>query len=104
MQSYLKGIPNSVGRLDILNRLLKKFPHGLTQDEISRIAFDTHGYVGADLLSLCKEAGLKAMRRCIIEGTYSDPESLELLMDDFDLALTMVKPSAMKEVPFWADD
>jgi hypothetical protein len=43
------------------------------------------------------------MRRCILEGTYSDPESLELLIEDFDSALTIVKPSAMKEVFLWAD-
>jgi hypothetical protein len=40
------------------------------------------------------------MKRCIQDGTYADPESLELRMHDFESALTIVKPSAMKEVLF----
>lgn len=75
-------------------------PNCLSKDEISSMAFRTHGYVGADLASLCKEAGLRAMKRCIEEGKDSvpDPEMLEICMDDMDLAVTMIKPSAMKEV------
>lgn len=92
------GIPNALGRLDILKRLFNKVPNSLTEEEFSRIAFCTHGYVGADLALLCKEAGLRAMKRCIVEGTYPDPELLEICMDDLDLAMTGVKPSAMKEV------
>lgn len=51
------GIPNAQDRLDILQKLLKKVPHSLTAAEMMQLADSAHGYVGADLAALCKEAG-----------------------------------------------
>lgn len=51
------GIPNAQDRLDILQKILKKVPHSLTAAELVQLADSTHGYVGADLAALCKEAG-----------------------------------------------
>ncbi|NWI62187.1 SPAT5 protein, partial [Todus mexicanus] len=51
------GIPNAQDRLDILQKLLKKVPHSLTAAELAQLADSAHGYVGADLAALCKEAG-----------------------------------------------
>ncbi|KFP79409.1 Spermatogenesis-associated protein 5, partial [Apaloderma vittatum] len=51
------GIPNAQDRLDILQKLLKRVPHSLTAAELAQLAESTHGYVGADLAALCKEAG-----------------------------------------------
>ncbi|KFO04382.1 Spermatogenesis-associated protein 5, partial [Balearica regulorum gibbericeps] len=51
------GIPNAQDRLDILQKLLKKVPHSLTAAELVQLADNAHGYVGADLAALCKEAG-----------------------------------------------
>ncbi|KAJ7406757.1 spermatogenesis associated 5 [Willisornis vidua] len=50
------GIPNAQDRLDILQKLLKKVPHSLTEVELAQLADSAHGYVGADLAALCKEA------------------------------------------------
>ncbi|NXU63501.1 SPAT5 protein, partial [Horornis vulcanius] len=51
------GIPNAQDRLDILQKLLKKVPHSLTAEQLAHLADSAHGYVGADLAALCKEAG-----------------------------------------------
>ncbi|OXB84783.1 UNVERIFIED_CONTAM: hypothetical protein H355_015905 [Colinus virginianus] len=51
------GIPNAQDRLDILQKLLKNVPHSLTAAEMMQLADSAHGYVGADLTALCKEAG-----------------------------------------------
>lgn len=51
------GIPNSPGRLDILRRTLINVPHQLSLEELVQLADSAHGYVGADLVALCKEAG-----------------------------------------------
>lgn len=51
------GIPNAQDRLDILLKLLRKVPHSLTAEQLAQLADSAHGYVGADLAALCKEAG-----------------------------------------------
>lgn len=51
------GVPNAQDRLDILQKLLNKVPHSLTAAELVQLADSAHGYVGADLAALCKEAG-----------------------------------------------
>ena len=67
----------------------------------------SHGYVGADLSAVCKEAGLLAFKRCL--GNASDirqnPTSdkqvkskLQLTIDDMKQAFRQVRPSAMREV------
>ncbi len=60
-----KGIPNAEARKEILEVLLRNVPHSLTDEDITRISSITHGYVGADLASLCREAGLKTIKRTI---------------------------------------
>lgn len=57
------GIPNESGRKEILEIYLRKVPHTLQADDITYLASITHGYVGADLNSLCKEAALKSLKR-----------------------------------------
>lgn len=59
----LLGIPNSDARLSILTTLLKRIPNTLTPDDIYTIASKAHGYVGADLAAVCREAGLFCIRR-----------------------------------------
>lgn len=55
----------------------------------------THGFVGADLSVLVKEAGLCAIRSAI---KSTSPQELKLRKKDFDYALTVVQPSALREV------
>ncbi len=71
---------------------------------LERIANSTHGYVGADLAALVKEAAMSALRRILPEINLDEdisPEVLEKLqvtMEDFKNALMVVEPSAMREV------
>ncbi|KAJ8896444.1 hypothetical protein PR048_001788 [Dryococelus australis] len=81
------GVPSPEARLDILCKLLHSVSHQLTADDIRAIASSTHGFVGADLASLCAHAGRFAMR-----------VSHEVTREDFAAALTLVKPSAMRKV------
>ncbi|KAM9193712.1 ATPase family gene 2 protein homolog A isoform 2-T2 [Mergus octosetaceus] len=96
------GIPNAQDRLDILQKLLKKVPHSLTAAELVQLADSTHGYVGADLAALCKEAGLYALRRAL--GKRANPSdnevagSVMIAFNDFLQGMNDVRPSAMREV------
>ncbi len=65
------GIPSEAARLDILTKLLSKFPHRLSTSHILHCSSITHGYVGADLLAVCKEAAQAALKRCVLDQTAS---------------------------------
>ncbi|XP_027312624.3 ATPase family gene 2 protein homolog A isoform X1 [Anas platyrhynchos] len=96
------GIPNAQDRLDILQKILKKVPHSLTAAELVQLADSTHGYVGADLAALCKEAGLYALWRAL--GKRANPSdnevagSVMIAFNDFLQGMNDVRPSAMREV------
>ncbi|XP_053921065.1 ribosome biogenesis protein SPATA5 isoform X2 [Cuculus canorus] len=96
------GIPNAQDRLDILQKLLKKVPHSLTAAELVQLADSAHGYVGADLAALCKEAGLYALRRALGKRpNLLDNEvagSVMIAFNDFLQGMNDVRPSAMREV------
>ncbi|KFP83818.1 Spermatogenesis-associated protein 5, partial [Acanthisitta chloris] len=96
------GIPNAQDRLDILQKLLKKVPHYLTAAELAQLADSAHGYVGADLAALCKEAGLYALRRALGKRpNLLDTEvagSVMIAFNDFLQGMNDVRPSAMREV------
>jgi len=73
--------------------------------DLDALANVTHGFVGADLEGVCKEAAMSALRRILPEIKLDEkvipPEVLEKLQvtkEDFDDALKMVEPSAMREV------
>ncbi|XP_015265703.1 PREDICTED: LOW QUALITY PROTEIN: spermatogenesis-associated protein 5 [Gekko japonicus] len=96
------GVPSAQDRLDILHKLLKKVPHSLSATELIQLADSAHGYVGADLAALCKEAGLYALRRVL--GQQANPldddvsGSVIITSNDFLKAMNEVRPSAMREV------
>ncbi|XP_069600014.1 ATPase family gene 2 protein homolog A isoform X2 [Ranitomeya imitator] len=96
------GVPSAQGRLDILQRILLKVPHQLRDEELADLASSAHGYVGADLVALCKEAGLNALRRKLEEtNNPSDSTvagSVVITLTDFLQAMNDVRPSAMREV------
>jgi SpoVK/Ycf46/Vps4 family AAA+-type ATPase len=93
------GIPSASGRLDILQKILSKISHELEEADIEKIAFDSHGYVGADLAAVCREAGLKAMKRQLSLNTTELPTlHVNITFKDMQDSMTMVKPSAMREV------
>ncbi|MEM2341038.1 MAG: CDC48 family AAA ATPase [Candidatus Bathyarchaeia archaeon] len=98
------GVPNKQGRLEILQIHTRGMP--LADDvDLEKIASITHGFVGADLTALCKEAAMRALRRILPEIDFErDSIPAEILnkitvtMNDFMEALKDVEPSAMREV------
>ncbi|XP_045408275.1 ATPase family protein 2 homolog [Lemur catta] len=96
------GIPNAQDRLDILQKLLRRIAHLLTEAELLQLANSAHGYVGADLKALCNEAGLCAMRRVLrkqpnlTDSKVSDV--VKITLNDFLQAMNGIRPSAMREV------
>ena len=97
-------VPDKRGRLEILQIHTHNMP--LDQDvDQDKVAAVTHGFVGADLEYLCKEAAMKCLRRLLpelnLEEAKIPPETLEKLvitMNDFDNANKDIMPSAMREV------
>ena len=97
-------VPDKKGRKDIIMIHTRNMP--LTDDvDLTKISAVSHGYVGADLEYLCKEAAMKCLRRLLPELNMEDaklsPETLDKLVvnkDDFSKALIEVTPSGMREV------
>ena len=97
-------VPDKKGRKDILMIHTRNMP--LSDDvNLDKIASISHGYVGADLEYLCKEAAMKCLRRLLPELNLEDeklpPETLDKLIvngEDFQNALKEVTPSGMREV------
>jgi transitional endoplasmic reticulum ATPase len=97
-------VPDKHGRLEILQIHARNMPLDPNVDQ-GRIAAISHGFVGADLEYLCKEAAMKCLRRLLPELNMEEeklpPETLEKLIitqNDFDQAIKDVMPSAMREV------
>ena len=98
------NVPDKQGRLAILKIHTRGMP--LTKNvNLENIASLTHGFVGADLESLTKEAAIIVLRKYLPQIKMDDelipPEVLEKLVvrhEDFIEALKVVRPSAMREV------
>ena len=98
------GIPDEQGRLDILLIHTRGMP--LRDDvNLESIAKVTHGFVGADLEALSKEAAMRSLRRILPEINLEQPKipaeilnKIKITKQDFDEALRDVQPSAMREV------
>ncbi|MEM1566665.1 MAG: CDC48 family AAA ATPase [Candidatus Bathyarchaeia archaeon] len=98
------GVPNKQGRLEILQIHTRGMP--LAEDvDLEKIASVTHGFVGADLEALCKEAAMRALRRILPEIDFEKEtipaeilNKITVTMNDFMEALKDVEPSAMREV------
>jgi transitional endoplasmic reticulum ATPase len=98
------GVPDKAGRNEVLQIHTRNMP--LAEDmDLKRLSDVTHGYTGADIASLCREAAMKALRRYIPEINLEEeripPETLEKMvvkMDDFMSAYREITPTAMREV------
>ncbi|KAJ3026881.1 UNVERIFIED_CONTAM: spermatogenesis associated protein 5 [Siphonaria sp. JEL0065] len=93
------GIPDAHDRVLILRALLRKTPHCLTDEQVRSIAGDAHGYVGADLAGVVREAGMCALKR--VTAHVVDNVRLEnviVTVEDVKVGLGRVKPSSMREV------
>ncbi len=98
------GVPERSGRREVLEVHTRGMP--LAEDvSVDKLAEITHGFVGADLAALCREAAMVTLRRISedipIEAEFLPYDllaRLEVAMDDFVEALTEVAPSALREV------
>ena len=97
------SVPNEEGRLEILFIHTRGMP--VAEDvDLKDLASELHGYTGADIKSLCREAALKSIRRYLPEidlETEKIPsevlQSMEIKLVDFYDALHEVIPTAMRE-------
>ncbi len=98
------GVPDKEGRREILQIHTRGMP--LAEDvDLDELAERTHGFVGADLAALCREAAMHTLRRILPEINLDEPEippevllKLKVTKKDFEEALKMVEPSALREV------
>ncbi|MFX0100395.1 MAG: CDC48 family AAA ATPase [Candidatus Hodarchaeota archaeon] len=97
------GVPDQKGRKEILMIHTRKIPLGDDVD-IDFFASKTHGFVGADLAALAKEAAMHTLRRYLPEIKMDEEIPYEILkemkvtQDDFIGSLGEIEPSAMREV------
>ncbi|MCK9565713.1 MAG: CDC48 family AAA ATPase [Methanothrix sp.] len=97
------GIPSKTGRLEVLYVHTRGMPLDESLD-LLEIADATHGFVGADLYALCKEAAMRTLERALPDLDVSEDipaevvESLRVTKEDFQEALKKIEPSAMREV------
>ncbi len=102
------GVPDRHGRLEILQIHTRGMPlvkEGESKVDLKKLADLTHGFVGADLEALCKEAAIRVLRKVLPEIDLDAEEipgevleKLKVTMDDFLDALKDIRPSAMREV------
>jgi len=97
------GVPDRSDRIEILQIHMQNMP--LSDDvNLESLADRMHGFVGADINALCKEAAMRALRRYMPDMTTEDeipPEIIEQMLvrrEDFEEALKEIEPSSMREV------
>jgi len=97
-------IPDKNGRLEILQIHTRGMPlaEGVNLEKLADI---THGFVGADLEALAREAAMSALRKILPKINFEMQDipyetlmKLEVTMDNFQEALKEVEPSAIREV------
>ncbi|MEM2489347.1 MAG: CDC48 family AAA ATPase, partial [Thermoplasmata archaeon] len=102
------GIPDKQGRLEILQIHTRLMPLEMSDDEkykfLDELASMTHGFVGADLAALAREAAMHALRRYLPEIDLEKPIPVEMLQkmvvkrEDFKEALKEIEPSILRGV------
>jgi len=98
------SVPDKSGRLNILKIHTRNMP--LKGVNLEVLAGKTHGFVGADLSALTKEAAMNVLRKILPELKLDSEEAIPLEVldkvvikgEDFEEALKVVRPSAMREV------
>ena len=97
------GVPDTDGRYEILQIHTRGMP--LLEDvDLRAIAERTHGFVGADVEALAKEAAMLAIREIIPKIDLDKPipfeilDSIKIKMENFTTALNSIEPSALREV------
>ncbi len=98
------GVPDRKGRREILEIHTRNMP--LADDvDLDKLAEVTHGYVGADLAALAKEAAMHALRRFLPEIDLESEtiptevlQKIKVTMNDFYEAMKEIQPTALREV------
>jgi len=98
------GVPDKMGRHEILQIHTRAMP--LTSDvNLNRLSDISHGYTGADISALCREAAMKSLRRYLPQINLEEEripsamlEKMEVNLDDFMNAYREITPTAMREV------
>ncbi len=97
------GVPDRSERVEILQIHVRNMPIS-EEVNLESLADRTHGFVGADINALCKEAAMKTLRRYLPDlGTEDEipqeiVEKMTVTAEDFEEALKGIEPSAMREV------
>ncbi|HEY1248864.1 MAG TPA: AAA family ATPase, partial [Nitrososphaera sp.] len=98
------GVPNAEGRLEILQIHTRGMPLAPNDIDLRSLAAELHGYTGADIKALCREAAMKALRRYLpeidLEGDKISRETLETMEirnKDFREGMKEIIPTAMRE-------
>ncbi|KAF7314391.1 AAA family ATPase [Mycena kentingensis (nom. inval.)] len=92
------GIPDAPARFSILQVLLSKTPHAVADSDLLALASRAHGYVGADLSAVVREAGTIAIKRWVADPARSPQKDLALSLADLESALPAIRPSGMRSV------
>ncbi|MGD1099806.1 MAG: CDC48 family AAA ATPase [Thermoplasmata archaeon] len=102
------GVPTMEGRLEILQIHTRGMPiDGSDKDReriLKALAAQSHGFVGADLSSLAREAAMRALRRYLPEIDFDQPipisllERMKVTEHDFREALKQIEPSSLRDV------
>ena len=97
------GVPNSKGRKEVFQIHTRGMP--VTEDvNLDNYSDITHGFVGADIMAVCREAAMFSLRRILPKINLDEPIPSEIIQDlnirdeDFLQAINMTEPSAMREV------
>ncbi|KAF5374922.1 hypothetical protein D9758_000017 [Tetrapyrgos nigripes] len=91
------GVPDAEARLSILQVLLSKTPNNISLEDLRAVAAKAHGYVGADLSAVIREAGTVAIKRLLADPDSSNSSQL-LTLPDLVTSLPTVRPSAMRSI------
>ncbi|KAG6856285.1 hypothetical protein H0H87_005895 [Tephrocybe sp. NHM501043] len=97
------GIPDAEARFSILSVLLANTPNTISKQDLEAVSSRAHGYVGADLSAVVREAGTIAIKRWIAspDGQASAtkiPSNLTLTLEDLVASMPAVRPSAMRSL------
>jgi len=97
------GVPDRAGRVEILQIHTRNMP--IAEDvNLESMADRMHGFVGADISALCKEAAMRALRRYLPDMASEDEipkeviDKMLVVGSDFEDALKEIEPSSMREV------
>jgi transitional endoplasmic reticulum ATPase len=97
------GVPNMKGRKEIFQIHTRGMP--LEEDvDLDKYADISYGFVGADIMAVCREAAMFALRKILPKINLDEPipseiiQELKISNEDFMQAINMIEPSAMREV------